>query len=321
MKNLFTVIAISLVLIITGCESSSDSEQISGIEIVTTDINQTPLFFNFVDGEYYDCYDLYFFAETQSYKIGLNAPAGVMGLSAAGSDFAAAEMPTSGLTTDSDDSYVIGDSWMDMGSYNFSDHSIQSNGNVYFVRTASNEWIKLQIIFADPSQFQFQFAVQDNSGNWGPAETAVVAYDLTTTTYFDFTTAGPVTVQDWHLGLTMIPDYADELSSYMNMPTVISNFGADVQFAIIDDSSFIDVIDAPASGWLTDSAADRILGYNSENAVLVYHPEPPYNHKVLVEYPELIYMFQIGTDYYKVQFKEYNSGIILFEYSKIISES
>jgi hypothetical protein len=51
--------------------------------------------------------------------------------------------------------------------------------------------------------------------------------------------------------------------------------------------------------------------------VLWYHPEPPYNHKVVVENPELIYLFDTGTVVYKFMFNEYTSGILSFKYEKI----
>jgi len=48
--------------------------------------------------------------------------------------------------------------------------------------------------------------------------------------------------------------------------------------------------------------------------VLVYHPEPPYNHKVIVENPGYVYIIDTGNYVYKLQFKLYNSGIMLFSY-------
>jgi len=46
----------------------------------------------------------------------------------------------------------------------------------------------------------------------------------------------------------------------------------------------------------------------------VYHPEPPYNHQVIVENPDYVYLLNTGNGFYKLRFIDYSSGIILFEY-------
>jgi hypothetical protein len=92
---------------------------------------------------------------------------------------------------------------------------------------------------------------------------------------------------------------------------------SNVKVTILENTNYADVIDSPTSGWLEDTYNNRPLAYNGEHMVLVYHPEPPYNHKVIVENPELIYLFDTGTVAYKFMFNEYNSGIISFKYEKI----
>ncbi|MEE9466068.1 MAG: HmuY family protein [Candidatus Neomarinimicrobiota bacterium] len=49
--------------------------------------------------------------------------------------------------------------------------------------------------------------------------------------------------------------------------------------------------------------------------VLTYHPEPPYNHKVIVENANYVYIVDTEDgDYYKVQFLDYASGAVLLQY-------
>ncbi len=315
MRSKYFVVAISaFMFIMTGCDNTKDDNNVTGIEITTTDINQAPLFFNFGSVSYENVHDITFLSGDMTYLVGLNGSAGVVGVKSGINDFTTATLPTAGYASDGDGNYVVGDSWMDMSTYNPSDHSIQGDGSVYFIRTASYEWVKFEVLSGSPSSFSIQYAFRNTDGTYGAAETATIPYTSAEPAYFDLTTGSVIPTADWQLALTLVPEYSPELSSFMYMPTILTNMDASVQVAIIDDMAFDDVVTAPVSGWMMDEADMHPLGYGGDYMVLVYHPEPPYNHKVIVENPGYVYIIDTGNYVYKLQFKLYNSGIMLFSY-------
>ncbi len=314
MKTVFGVISLVLVFFI-GCESTDDDNVVVGQEVITGDISLAPVFLNISNEQEADPWDIRFYSGDMTYLVGVNTAAGVLAANTGSTDFDTAELPAEGFMGDGPDTTIIGDGWMDPSTYNPTDHSIQGNGAVYFVRTASYEWVKLQIVSGSPAQFTIRYAFMDDGGAFSAETTVTTDYSSETPAYFDFTTNATVEPSDWHLGFSLVPDYAESLNSYMFMPTVLLNMDAGVRMAIVEDTPFDQVTEIPTDGWLEDMAGERHFGYNGDHMILVYHPEPPYNHKVIVENPDLVYVLDTGSGYYKIIFREYNSGIMRFEYA------
>jgi hypothetical protein len=305
-----------LSLLWIGCEQSGSSNG-EGTEVYSEDINQRAQLFSFTTGEFVSSYDLQFMAGNMTYLVAMNSAAGMKGQKVIGVEFDAAELPLQGWINDTSD-YVIGDQWMDASTYNPADHSIQTNGSLFFIRTLDYEWIKLMIQSATPSQFNIKYAYQLNDSTFGSANEKTISYSDTEPAYFEFTNATTIVPEDWHLGLVTTPVYSPEVGSVFYMPSILLNYESDVQVAILEDQDFQSLTTIPDNvDWLEDNGNLRMLGYGEDNAVLVYHPEPPYNHKVIVEHPDYVYLFKVAGQYYKLQFRDYSSGIVLFEYKSL----
>lgn len=313
MRKLAVPLLLASILIIAGCENSDDNTNvISGTEITTQDINNQPHFFNFENVEFVETYDIKFYQPGMSYMVGLNASAGVLYAQSVDTDFDTAEMPI-----DTYNGEEIGESWMDMSTYNPSNHSIQGNGSIFFVRSASAEWVKFEIIQASPSIFEFQFAIKNTDDSYQPTEVISVEYSSTNPVYFDFTTSAAITPSDWDVAYTLAPEYSPGMG-FMYMPTILINNHNNTQVAISNDV-FDEIISVPIDAvWLSDSVDNHQLGYNGEHMVLHYHPEPPYNHKVIIENPEQAYIFNCDSGNYKLSFEEYNSGILIFVFEELL---
>ena len=312
MLSLLTLLLLTLI----GCDSTGPDDEVSD-DIITSDITVAPVFFDLENQQYYDTWDIKLSSGNMTYLVATNSSAGVLVVTSGSIDFDNAELPDSGLIYENSAEPIIGDQWMNMSTYNPSDHSIQGDGSIYFIRTASFEWVKLEVVSGSPSQFELKYAILNNDGTFNETESLTVSYTSDSPTYFDFTTSTTTSASEWDIGFSMIPDYSTELSTYMFMPTILLNMDSGVQVAIIANANFSDVKDIPTDGWLEDTYDTRPLAYNGNNMILVYHPEPPYNHKVIVEDAELIYLFNNGTSVYKIMFNEYSSGILSFIYEKM----
>ena len=319
-SKLISTFFILLTLTLIGCDSTDNNNDASG-DIITSDITVAPAFLDLENQQYNDTWDIKLSSDNHSYIVGTNSSAGVLVVNSGSMDFANAALPDSGLEYENAAEPVIGDNWWDTSTYSIADHSIQGDKSVYFIRTVSYEWIKFEIISGSPSQFEIKYAFltynEDGDLILGETETSTINYSSDAPAYFDFTTSTTTSESDWNIGFSMIPDYSPELSTYMFMPTILINMNSSVKITILENTNYADVIDIPTSGWLEDTYDNRSLSYNSEHMVLWYHPEPPYNHKVVVENPELIYLFDTGNFIYKFMFNEYNSGILSFKYEKI----
>ena len=313
MRKLVVPILLASVLIYTGCENSDDNNSVfSGTEISTQDLNTDPQFFNFENVEFVETYDIKFYQPGMSYMVGLNASAGVLFAQSIDTDFVTAEMPIDSYTGEE-----IGESWMDISTYNPSDHSIQGNGSIYFVRSASAEWVKLEVIQASPTFFEIKFAVQNLDGTYQPTEILSVSYSSSEPVYFDFSTSSAIVPGNWDVAFTVVPEYAPGMG-FMYLPSIILNLENDTQVSISNDQ-FDEISSVPNDAtWLNDTLDNRILGYNGDNAILVYHPEPPYNHKVIIENPELAYFINCISGSYKLDFEEYSSGILIFVFDELL---
>jgi len=311
-----TLLLSLLSLLWMGCEQSVSSNN-EGIEVYTMDINQGAQLSSLTTGEFVSSYDLQFKAGNMTYLVAMNSAAGMKGQKVTGVEFDAAELPLEGWASDTND-YVIGDQWMDARTYNPTDHSIQTNGSLFFIRTLDYEWIKLMILSATPSQFNIKYASQLNDSTFSSASEKTITYSETEPAYFDFTESTNIVPPDWHLGLVTTPVYSPEVGSVFYMPSILLNYEAGVKVAILKEQDFQSLKAVPDDiDWLEDTGNNRTLGYEAENAILVYHPEPPYNHKVIVEHPDYVYLFVVAGQYYKLQFRDYSLGIVLFKYQAL----
>ncbi|MFQ6616978.1 MAG: hypothetical protein ACE5HZ_09520 [Fidelibacterota bacterium] len=300
-----------------GCEREEEEDTLLGQEVYTGDITSEPYFFSFSMEDFVSAHDLMFSLEGTSYMVSLNSAAGVQAVADTSADFDTTSFPETGFQFDTTGYRVIGDGWMDVTTYNPTDHSIQGNGTVYFVWSASYEWVKLEILSASPSQFVIQYAVRDTLDTFFDTVMDTVAYASGSPAYFDFSTAGTVDPEPWDLGLISVPVYAPGVGTFY-MPSLHLNFDEGVKVAILEDAVFDELLSVPGDvTWRDDLGELRNLGYGGPYEVLVYHPEPPYNHQVIVEHPDWVYIIESGGEFYKVRFLEYGSGVVLFEYARL----
>lgn len=318
MNRIVTGVLLLLMLFMTGCETDSNNQDPNlGITVNTEDIGQTGYFFNLDNGSFTSSWDLKFELVNQTYLIALNNTAGVYGMLADTNDFAIAELPSAPFRSDStaDNDYLIGGNWMDMDTYNPSDHSIQGNGQIYFIRTVDYEIVKLEILSGSPTEFSFVYSVDEN-GFTSP-DTVVIPYGSGQPALFDFTAAEVIDETAWDIGLLTQPVYAPDMGN-MYMPTVHLNYDRAVMVAVLPESDFESIIEVPADiEWNADTSSARMLGYGGTYEILVYHPEPPYNHKVIVENPDYVYLVNSPDGIFKLQFEEYGDGAIVFVYDKL----
>jgi len=252
-----------------------------------------------------------------TYLVALNSAAGVVAAVDTQGDFQNAVLPLTGFQPDSS-SYIIGNRWMDISTYDPSDHSIQGNGLVFFIRSSDYEWVKFKVQSASPSLFTIQYALATSDSTFADPVVAEVPYATDSPAYYDFSTDTTVTPEPWHLGFVTIPVYSPEVGSIFYMPSVLLNYEDSVQVAILKDQDYQSVSAVPDDvTWLTDTGNLRHLGYNQPEAVLVYHPEPPYNHKVIVENPNYVYLLKVGGQIYKLQFLDYSAGVLMFKYDPL----
>ncbi|MFQ6675280.1 MAG: hypothetical protein ACE5LH_02925 [Fidelibacterota bacterium] len=316
-RLVFIAAVAAFTLLAVGCEREEKKETLLGEEVHTDDITATPQFFSFSSGEFVSTYDLTFSLEGTSYLVSLNSAAGVQALADTSADFDTSSVPLTGFQYDTTGYRVIGDSWVDLSTYNPADHSVQGNGTVYFVWSASYEWVKLQIVSASPSRFVIRYAVGTQQGIFGDASIDTVTYASGSPAYYDFTSGGSVEPASWDLGLISVPVYAPGVGTFY-MPSLHLNYDGGVKVAILEDAVFDDLLSVPADvTWREDLGELRNLGYGGPYEVLVYHPEPPYNHRVIVEHPDWVYIIETGGEFYKVRFLDYSSGVVLFEYARL----
>ncbi len=310
-------------LIVIGCEDNKADEDDTPIVDDSYVFNNTysgkigdeAQLFSFADSAYATSYDLEFIYANSEYNIKLNAAANVLAIRS-DSTFDIAELPLFGYGTDSTE-LVIGNHWQDESTYNFGDnHSILSNGSVYFVRTTTYQWIKIEILYASTIKIKFKYDIVDDVTD---VKIDSLSWSNNIPVYYNFSQAITLDPEPWDIGFLTVPIYSEELNQSMATPAVILNFDLDIQIGIITDQTvgFEDFTDVPTvAEWITDSAIDRSFGYEGDNEILVYHPEPPYNHKVIVENPDYGYVVKTGDDYYMLQFNDYALELVIFQYFK-----
>ncbi|NQV38757.1 MAG: hypothetical protein HQ509_12230 [Candidatus Marinimicrobia bacterium] len=313
---LIGIVTLSIMFTI-GCDSDDKKEVVDeSITMNTEDIGIDSYYFNLNNGSFSETYDLKFEAAGQGYQIVLNNAAGVYAMEADTNDFDAAIVPSSPFSSDTADAsiYVIGENWMDENTYDPSDHSIDGNGTIYFVRTANYEIVKLEVISGSPTSFIIKYAIESDTDIFGDAVTKTINYSSSSPEYFDFTGESEITDSNWDVAILTMPVYAPGMGN-IYMPTIKMNFGRNVKVSVLTDTAYEEITEVPSDIILVmDSAVNSHLGYEGVNEVLVYHPEPPYNHKVIVENPDYIYIFETPEGSFKLKFDEYGSGALIFTY-------
>ena len=318
--NKINRISASLVIVISliawGCEKDND-DQDSGEEIFTADIRSMSQFFSFNTGEFVNTYDIVFSLQNMSYVVQLNSASGVQAILDSSGDFDAASIPDTSFLYDTPDYNVIGSEWMDIATYNPSDHSIQSNGNINLIRSADYEWIKFSVLSGSPTEFSIKYAVKQEDNTFGEIQFATIIYSEDSPAYYEFTSGELMEPENWDIGFITISVFAPGVGLFYT-PAVHLNYDGGVRVAILKTTDFDDILSVPADiNWSSDTGEQRNLGYLGPSEVLVYHPEPPYNHKVILEHPEYVYLIVTNGLFYKLHFLEYSSGVVLFEYDKL----
>jgi len=306
--------ALILTLLMFECDNpDTDDPGSVGTEVHTLDLNTAPQLFSFESASFSNStYDLSFESGEMTYLVALNSTAGVMAFGTDSLSFDTNEMPAQGFAFDSTQ-MIIGDGWMDMNTYNPTDHSITSGSMIYFIRTSDYQWAKFRVISGSPSVFNIEYALYSEDTGYAASQTAVINYSADTPALFDFTAAAVVDPVVWDLGFASTPEYSTELQTNFYMPTFFLN--STVMMAFVDDQTFADISALPANpAWISDTNAEHTFGNGGSNQILVYHPEPPYNHQVIVEHPERVYFVKTATATYKLQFTDYSSGIVVFKY-------
>ncbi len=313
-KQRWIIALLGVTLLVWSCDSNDDKDEAT--QVTSSDINSEGQYFSFDVGDFVESYDVSFTSQTDpfpAYIVKLNAAAGVYAYIDTAGTFDTATKPAGGFETDSTASPLIGYSWY---TYDPVTHAIPTNGDVYFVRCSDGTWAKMALDAASDGAFSFRYAIEQADDSFGATQTVTDLSATDAPAYFDISAGTSGTPVDWHMGLVTIPVYDPGSGATFYMPSVLVNYENSTQVGVITDQDFEDVSSVPAGiTWLEETAETRSIGYGAALEVLTYHPEPPYNHQVIVENADYVYIVDTGDgDYYKVQFLEYDSGVALLQY-------
>ncbi|RMF06977.1 MAG: hypothetical protein D6762_08450 [Candidatus Neomarinimicrobiota bacterium] len=308
------------ILLLTGlwlvqCTSPVPDSPSTVEQFISPDLNQEPTFLNLKEGISVPTWDLKFSAGNQGYLVDLNEQAGTVVCPAdSGVDFATAAFPgTISFQTDTMDQLAIGERWLLPTSYNPMDHSIQGRGQVYFLRCADYRRLKLEVLRATPTEFQFRWAEEQEDHTFLPEQAETVSCTADAPARWSPSLGSALSDVDWHLGLVSKPITVPNVGTFY-MPSVQINTETVSRYALWEGGDLEG--DLPAAStftWQDFRGETQPLGYGGSQALLVYHPEPPYNHKVIVEHPEQILVLDLNPDLLLVQFLDYDSGVAVIQ--------
>lgn len=313
-KRIVPLAIIILGLLAWGCESPEEATE--GTEVTTPNIKLEPYYFSFDTGDAVsEIHDVTFKLENTSYIVALNAAANISAVVKTSGDFNTTGYSFSDTTRFDGAEYVIGGNWMDVSTYNPTDHSISNNGTFYFVRAVGYQIVKFMVVSASPSVFNIKYAVSADGGITFPAATEqAVSYSEESPVDFSFSQGTGITPAEWHVGLITSP----VAGAPFPMQNVIINYENDTQVAVISDQSFDELESVPANvSWLTADSQTRPLAYSDDHEVLTYNP---IDHSVSIVDPELVYIVNMPDgSFYKLRFINYeqSAGIIEFEYAAL----
>ena len=314
-KLILTTIVMALVAF--GCESNDDPVT-DGTSVATPSIKEAPYYFSLTTGAAVsDVPDVILKMVGQSYTVALNAAANISAaVRGDSSDFASATYSTSDMSQfDGDTSLVIGDGWMDISTYNPTDHSISNNGTFYFVRAADYSIVKLLVNSGTPTQFNLKVAVSSDGSSFPAATDLTFAYSADAQSPVSLTRGTVVaTPGDWHIGLITAP----VAGAPFPMQSVVINYENSTQVGVVTGQAFDAIDGAPADiVWLSDSGTIRPLAYTGSNEVITYSGAP--DHTVYIVDPDLVYIINTSGGMYKLQIVNYDqpSGIVEFTYAAL----
>ena len=319
LKVLSTLFIISLFLI--SCEEAieDDGDDLgAATELYTEDINLSPQFLDMESTTYINNdYDLSFQLGNMTYTISQNSNAGVLAFATDTISFDTNELPAVGYSPDSSE-LVIGDTWVNLSTYNPTDHSVGSNSMIYFIRSTDYKWLKFRVVNASPSVFSVEYAEYTENVGYGDVISKSIPYSSSAPALFSFQAGEAIEPAAWDVVFATTPEYSTELQTNFFMPTIMFNGSAGVKVGIVDDMEVGDITEVPSDiTWISDTSSEHPFGNSGSHQVLVYHPEPPYNHKVIVENPDWVYVIDAPSGQYKMQFKDYSSGIVVFVYDAL----
>jgi len=304
LKWLILSIAFAMLFMI-GCEDNDDFEPIG----YTGNMSESAQLLSFSDNEFVTSYDIALVYENSSYWVKLNTATNVLAVPA-DTTYDVAELPLFGYASDNDTNFVIGNSWIDDDTYNFNDnHSVQSNGQTFYVRTTDYQWIKLEILYGSQLSMKFRWSID---GQDDIIDTVAVNYTADSPVYYNFSSASEVTPNNWDLGFIMLPIYTGPEMGYMNMPSLIMNKFNDIQVTVITNQDFDDISAVPTSPVWNDDY--QILGYEGTYEVLNYHHEIT---KVLIDNADYTYIFRTGSKDYKIRFYDYAGYTVVFDFDEL----
>ncbi len=301
-KRIVPLAIIILGLLAWGCQSPDD-EGIEGTQVTTPNIKLEPYYFAFDTGDAVsEIHDVTFKLENMSYIVALNAAANISAVVKTSGDFDTTGYSFSDITRFDGAEYVIGDNWMDDGTF-------------YFVRAAGYQIVKFMVVSASPSVFNIKYAVSADGGTTFPAATELeVSYSEESPVDFSFSQGTGITPAEWHIGLIT----SSVAGAPFPMQNVIINYENDTKVAVISDQAFDELESVPANvSWLTADSQNRPLAYSGAHEVLTYNPA---DHTVSIVDPDLVYIVNIPDgSYYKLRFVNYDQpvGIIEFEYAAL----
>ncbi|MBT3502740.1 MAG: hypothetical protein HOB40_09055 [Candidatus Marinimicrobia bacterium] len=327
-------------LLISACPDNNDNTKNDDGIVITDNIrfpDGASQLYSLSEGDFlsgsYDIYLYEIFDPTDpdasgSYpfvsKIGLNNAAGVSGALVLDSDFTTATRPDSGFAMDDSTELIIGSNWY--GQYDGVTHFMAGNGTIYFLFTADNNWVKLEIIKASTSFF-IQYSIENDDRTYGDPDTVEVPFyalehgnpgalgTSSDPTYFSFTNGLLESAPEWHFGFGNLLNFSVELQSLTYVPTALINFDLDISVSVIDGSVFEDIIVVPENiiWWsspddikkLWSCAGDGVVQLDECSDAIMIYDFPTYNsHLMQILDPTRIYLFSINGTIYKVKLEE-----------------
>ena len=161
--------------------------------------------------------------------------------------------------------------------------------------------------------FKYKFLNQSEEG----LIIDTIQYSNDLPNYFNFNTDHKINLSNWDIGFSLTPIFSNQLQSYQAMPTILLNISSEIKVSMVENIAFEEEIDTTNRIWYEDINNQRQLGYEGTYQVIWYHPEPPYNHKAIIEYPSRVYIISNSNVFYKLMFNKYDSGFLSFKYEKI----
>lgn len=289
-------------------------------EVLTPDINDAPYYFYFSSGTAVNNLpDVTFEIKDNFYSVALNSAAGVGAVVDMSGNFATGVATASGTVEYDGASRVIGANWIDAdpGAFDPDDNnSFTSNGIFYYLRLVAYDVVKFQVTKASEIAFNIEYAIQPNDSTAGSLVTKTVPYTASDPTFFDFQTGAVLEPVDWNMGLVLAPAYIDSLDQVVPAPAVIFNYANGTRVGVLTNSKFDDIGSVQTTMiWQTESADNRPFGYQGAYEVLVYDSGLQI---VLVENPGYVYIIDDGAGaFYKLRFKDWGDGLVLFEYAAL----